>query len=249
MPDDDNSIMLSSVRNLCDHLVERSAILFLGAGINAGIKNPQGESFPLGQDLSNWICRDLLNSAETKVGLDEAVEMAHYKLGSKAVNDYIYEKLDSFEAGAAHWALVSLPWDVIFTTNFDMLVEKAAASKDVKAAGSLKTVLTSSASLAPFNETDILYYKLHGTVDLANTPDGRLILTKSDYHFYEEYKKPLFSRLRTDLLSRNFLFVGYSLSDPNFRAILDDCREELGVQTLPFSYAIQHDFSSVQEAF
>lgn len=175
--------------------------------------------------------------------------MARYKLGAKPVNDYIYAKLDSFEAGAAHWALVSLPWDVIFTTNFDMLVEKAAVAPGAKAAGSLKTVLTSSASLTSFNEADILYYKLHGTVDLANTPDGRLILTKSDYRFYEEYKKPLFRRLRTDLLSRNFLFVGYGLSDPNFRAILDDCREELGVQTLPLSYAIQHEFSSVQEAF
>lgn len=142
-------------------------------------------------------------------------------------------------------ALVELPWDVIYTTNFDLLVEKAAASPAAEAAGSVKTVLTSSASLSSFSESDILYYKLHGTVDLANTPDGRLILTKSDYRFYEEYKRPLFRRLRTDLLSHNFLFVGYGLSDPNFRAVLHDCREELGVRTLPFSYAVQQDFSPV----
>src|SRR5262249_46315414 len=73
--------------------------------------------------------------------------------------------------------------------------------------------------------------------------------TKSDYRFYEEFKLPLFRRLRTDLLSRNFVFVGYSLADPNFRAILEDCRQELGIQHFPLSYAIQHDFSSVQEEF
>jgi len=247
--DDKKPEVLSAIRNICDHLVERSSVLFLGAGINAGIKNSDGELCPLGSDLSNWICRDLLDSPETKVGLDEAVEMARYKFGDKPVNDYIYAKLDSFDAGAAHWALVSLPWDVIFTTNFDMLVEKASRAAGAKAAGLLRTVLTLSASLTSFDEADILYYKLHGTADLANTPDGRLILTKSDYTFYEQYKKPLFRRLRTDLLSRNFLFVGYGLSDPNFRAILDDCRDELGVQTLPLSYAVQHDFSPVQEAF
>lgn len=139
-----------AIRNICDHLVERTSTLFLGAGINAGIRNPKGECCPLGQDLSEWICRDLLTSPETKVTLDEAVEMATYKLGLKPVNDYIYEKLETFEPGAAHLALVQLPWDVIYTTNFDLLVEKGAASPAIHAAGLVKTVLTSSVSLSSF---------------------------------------------------------------------------------------------------
>lgn len=241
--------MLDAIRNICDHLVERSTTLFLGAGVNAGIKNADGIKCPLGQELSDWICKDLLLSPETKVPLDEAVEMARHKLGVKPVNDYIYDKLSSFVPGAAHLALVQLPWDVIYTTNFDLLVERAATQGHVKAAGAIKTVLTSTASLSMFSESDVLYYKLHGTIDLANTSDGRLVLTKADYRFYEDFKRPLFGRLRTDLLSRNFLFVGYSLSDPNFRAVLEDCRQELLVQAFPLSYAIQHDFSSVQEAF
>ena len=241
--------MFDAVRNICDHLQERATTLFLGAGVNAGVRNAAGQQCPLGQDLSDWICRDLLGSPETKIPLDEAVEIARYKLGVKPVNDYVYDTLKTFVPGAGHLALVELPWDVIYSTNFDLLVEEAATSPIVKPAGSIKTVLTSTASLSPFSESDILYYKLHGTIDLANTPDGRLILTKADYRFYEEFKRPLFSRLRTDLSSRNFLFVGYSLSDPNFRGILEDCREQLGVQTLPLSYAVQHAFSPVQEAF
>jgi len=165
--------ILDAIRNICDHLVERSATLFLGAGINAGIKSLAGERCPLGQDLSAWICRDLLASPETKVPLDEAVEMARYKVGPKAVNDYIYSKLETFQPGAAHLALVQLPWDVIYTTNFDLLVEKGSASPTIKAAGSVRTVLTSSASVSSFSESDILYYKLHGTVDLANTSPVR----------------------------------------------------------------------------
>lgn len=240
---------LDAIRNICDHLVERAATLFLGAGVNAGIRNTAGPSFPLGQELSEWICKDLLKSPETKAPLDEAVEMARYSLGQKTVNDYLYDAFKKFAPGAAHLALVQLPWDVIYSTNFDLLVEKAATSNLVKPAGDIRTIFTSATSLSPFSEADILYYKLHGSVDFANTPDGRLILTKSDYRFYEEYRRPLFRRLRTDLLSRNFLFVGYSLSDPNLRAVLEDCREELGVETLPLSYAVQHSFTEVQEAF
>lgn len=249
MIDEPKDGVLDAIKNVCDHLVERSTTLFLGAGINAGVRNSDGDACPLGQDLSNWICKDLLFSPETKVPLDEAVEIARHKLGVKPVSDYIYDKLASFAPGAAHLAAVQLPWDVIYTTNFDLLIERAATQGKVKTAGTIKTVLTSTASLSAFSESDVLYYKLHGTIDLANTSDGRLILTKADYRFYEDFKRPLFGRLRTDLLSRTFLFVGYSLSDPNFRAVLEDCRQELGVQAFPLSYAIQHDFSSVQEVF
>jgi hypothetical protein len=37
---------------ICAQLSERTAVLFLGAGINYGIKNKKGENFPLGNDLS-----------------------------------------------------------------------------------------------------------------------------------------------------------------------------------------------------
>jgi hypothetical protein len=246
---DRNVQMLDAIQNICDHLVERAASVFLGTGVNAGIKNVAGHDFPLGGDLSYLICKDLLASPETKVPLDEAVEMARYSPGAKAVNDFIYDTFKSFPPGAAQLAIVQLPWDAMYTTNFDLLVENAATSGLIKPAGEIRPIFTSTTSLGSFGESDILYYKLHGSIDFANTSDGRLILTKSDYRFYEEYRRPLFSRLRSDLLSRNFVFVGYSLSDTNFRAILEDCREQLGVETLPLSYAIQHDFTPVQEQF
>ncbi len=241
--------VLNAIQNICDHLVERAATAFLGAGINAGIKDDSGQTFPLGSALSELLCSELLKSPETKTTLDEAVEMARYTLGAKAVNDFIYDQFKGFSPGAAHLALIQLPWDVIYTTNFDLLVETAANSGVVQSAGEIRQIFTSAAPLSSFGEGDILYYKIHGSIDFANTPEGRLILAKSDYRFYAEFRKALFRRLRTDLLSRTFLFIGYSLSDPNFRTILDDCREELGVETFPLSYAVQHTFTAVQEAF
>lgn len=208
---------LEPIRYICDHLTERTATLFLGAGINAGVKSNSGQACPLAADLSHWICNDLLSTSELDIALDEAVEIARYKLGEKALNDYLFDRFKEFRAGTAQLALIQLPWDVIYTTNFDLLVEEAATSKAIQPAGTIRVVLATTTDLSKFTESDILYYKLHGSLDVANTPAGRLILTKADYRVYERHKKPLFRRLKADLLSRTFLFAGYSLSDPKFQ--------------------------------
>jgi hypothetical protein len=86
-------------------------------------------------------------------------------------------------------------------------------------------------------------------VDVANTEEGRLILTREDYRHYGLHRKPLFKRLGRDLLSQTFLFVGYSLSDSNLKDILQDCRDESEDKTFPNSFTVLHDFSPAEEPF
>jgi hypothetical protein len=162
---------------------------------------------------------------------------------------YLYEEFLRYRPATAHLALVQLPWDVIYTTNYDLLIEEAASLIPSQAAGVIRPLSSTGTDLSTFTEDDILYYKLHGSVDAANTVEGRLILTREDYRHYELLRKPLFKRLERDLLSRTFVFVGYSLRDSNFKDILQDCRDELGSKTLPASYAVLRDFSNVEETF
>jgi tetratricopeptide (TPR) repeat protein len=246
---EEHAVPFEPLRILCDHLVERTATLFLGAGVNAGILSPDGVSCPLGPELSALICRDLLQSPETIVPLDEAADMARHSLGERAFNDYLFSQFKDFKPGVVHLALVQLPWDKIYTTNFDLLVEQAASSGLVASAGAIKVIESTTADVSVLSEEDIPYYKLHGSLDIANTQAGKLILTKQDYREYEKYKKPLFKRLKTDLESRTFLFLGYSLADSNFREVLDGCREELGAQTLPLSYAVVKHFTPIQKEY
>jgi hypothetical protein len=237
------------IRAICDHLVERTATLFLGAGVNAGLLSSEGVLCPFAADLSTWLCTDLLMSPETHVPLDEATEMARHAVGERAFNDYLFDKFSKYRPGVAHLGLVQLPWDKIYTTNFDLLLEEAANSGVVQPAGPLRVITSTLADVSVLSEEDIPYYKLHGSLDIANTHDGKLILTKKDYREYEKYKKPLFKRLKTDMESRTFVFIGYSLTDTNFRGVLDDCRDELGAQTLPLSYAVVHSFSAIQKEY
>ncbi len=175
--------------------------------------------------------------------------MSRYRCGEDSVNKYLYEGFSRFKPSTAHLALVQLPWDVIYTTNYDLLVEEAAALIPNEAVGVIRPVSSTATDLSSFTEDDILYYKLHGSIDSANTTEGRLVLTREDYRHYQVHRKPLFKRLERDLLSRTFVFVGYSLRDSNFKDILQDCRDELGAKTLPLSYAVLRDFSEVEETF
>ena len=204
---------------------------------------------PLGQRLADLICSDLLESPSTHLSLDEAAEMARYRVGPKELNRYLFDLFNSFKPSPVHLGLVQLPWNSLFTTNYDLLIEAASNSGNITPAGEFKPVLSVLTDVSIFSESDILYYKLHGSIDLANTDAGRLILTKEDYRYYEDFRKPLFRRLKQDLLNQTFVFFGYSLGDTNFRAILEDCRAELGTSYFPQSFAIRRGASQVESVF
>ena len=244
--DDKHQIAIESI---CDHLSERTACLFLGAGVNFGITNSDGVRCPLGNDLAWLICRDLLNSPDEKLTLSDAAEFARHKFGNAALSDYIFNLMETFPIGTAQLALVQLPWDCIYTTNYDLLVERAAKSPTIASAGDIQQIFSATTDISHLSEMDIPYYKLHGSVDHANSLEGRLILTKEDYRHYLRHRTKLFQRLKRDLLSRTLLFIGYSIADDNLREILDACRDELEVDSLPLSYAVRPGSTPLEETF
>ena len=124
-----------------------------------------------------------------------------------------------------HRLIASLPVSTIWTTNYDHLMEDAylEAHKRVDA----KRRPTDLATTKP--RTAVTIYKMHGDID---APD-EAVLTKDDYAAFES-RRSLFSvQFRGHLVSKSFLFLGYSFSDPNIdyilariRAALDDNRRE-----------------------
>lgn len=66
-------------------------------------------------------------------------------------------------------------------------------------------------------------YKIHGCVSSIDS----IVLTKSDYDFFEKKKKFLSAKLLTFFNEHPLIFIGYSASDPNIQAILSDIDEAL----------------------
>ena len=108
----------------------------------------------------------------------------------------------------AHMALVDLKFSLIYTTNYDDILERAhrLKKKKVQKIIGINDILVNTKS-------DLQIVKFHGDLTDANS----IILTESSYFERLNFEHPLDIKLRSDILGKKLLFMGYSLSDMNIR--------------------------------
>lgn len=197
-------------------LTENRAAAFIGAG------------FSVGAGFVDW--RDLLRDVATDLGLNvdeehDLIAIAQYDVNHRGTRDrlerHIIRRFDQdARITEAHRCLARLPLEVVWTTNYDKLLEQAfeAARKRVD----VKFEVNHLQHLRPY--ADVAVYKMHG--DVSKPSDA--VLTKDDYERYELSRSPFTERLRADLLWRQFLFVGFSFTDPNIDYTFNRLRRILG---------------------
>ncbi|MCA1695032.1 MAG: SIR2 family protein, partial [Actinobacteria bacterium] len=131
----------------------------------------------------------------------------------------------------SHEALVALGLALIYTTNYDELIEDAYLDAGLP--------IRVSADEAGFKAHAAQHpqrhlVKLHGSIDRPDT----IVLTRNDYSRARSSRREMLGHLRHELANASFLFVGFSLSDPNFNLLHDEIRESLGMLA-PVSYTVQ----------
>ena len=197
-------------------LDQGDAALFVGAGMS----RPAG--------FIDW--RELLRGLAEDLGLDidresDLIAVAQYHVntaGSRARLDQAI--MDEFTKDAlpsnAHKIVARLPIKTIWTTNYDTLIEDAfrAAGKRLD----VKDVAQSIAITMP--RRDGVLYKMHGDI----RDPGNAVLTKEDYETYSHTRQPFATVLEADLLTKTFLFLGFSFTDPNLDYVLARIRGLLG---------------------
>lgn len=117
-----------------------------------------------------------------------------------------------------HRAIVDTPYACIVTTNFDTLLEDAYARWSPRGVPKAPTgaELAQQGTLL-FDETFFIL-KAHGDLD----DERSIVLTSEDYRRVV-HSSPAFQATMGGILQRYaLLFVGYSLSDINFRLLLDN---------------------------
>jgi hypothetical protein len=142
---------------------------------------------------------------------------------------------------ASHEALVALGLPLIFTTNYDELIEDAhtAAGQPIRVSRD-ESEFKAHAAQRP----DRHLVKLHGSIDRPDT----IVLTRDDYSKARSARREMLGHLRHEMANGVFLFVGFSLSDPNFNLLHDDIRESLGMLA-PVSYTVQGWHDPVKERY
>lgn len=183
------------------------AAVFAGAGLSA----------PLG--FVNW--KNLLRDLAEELNLDidkevDLVSVAQYhfnrfkrgKINNKIANEFTTLK----KGGINHEILARIGIDTFWTTNYDQLIEKT-----LEAEGKTVELKVRNEDFSRnIKKKNAIVYKMHGD---KNSPD-EAVLIKDDYETYNDKRELFSTALRGDLLSKTFIFIGFSFDDPNLEYIL-----------------------------
>ena len=198
------------VDDITQELQERNVAIFAGAGLSvaAGFVDWKGLLKPLADELRLDVDRE-----------HDLVRVAQYHVNHHGSNrnDLTNAILNGFSRKQAqvtenHRILARLPISVYWTTNYDQSIEDG-----LRASGKVPDVKHAPHQLLEtLHGRDAIVYKMHGDVcDAANA-----VLCKEDYETYHIKRGDFLTALAGDLLSKTFLFVGFSFADPNLDYVL-----------------------------
>lgn len=194
-----------------------TAAIFSGAGL----------SMPSG--FVDW--KTLLRKVADQLGLDIDVEddlvaVAQYHLNANnqdrsGLNQLLVAEFSKTAAPSpSQHAIARLPIRTYWTTNYESLLEDALKANGRKPDVKSKTSrLTTSVP-----DADGVVYKMHGSLDDPN----EMVITREDYGRYARDHAPLLAVLQSDLLTKSFLFLGFSFTDPNLEFVLAQIRAWVG---------------------
>ena len=232
-----------------DQVVERvgskNFVLVVGAGISLNSANSAGEHPPTWAQLlerlaMRYSAGDSRKHVKALVSREQYLEAAELlrvlarKSGKEddllnriaELTDGAGEAANRFQPATIHETLMNLEPDVIITTNYDKVLERASQNG---------YNVHSYASTTLGRDVRVgkpVLVKVHGSVDSATD----LILTRSDYARLRAKGSHVLAVLEALLLTRTALFVGYGFNDPDIHLVLENV---LGAQSdVPSHYLL-----------
>jgi len=201
------------IKDFLKEIREDNAAIFSGAGLSASA------------GYVNW--RELIRPIAQELRLDvdkesDLVAVAQYYCNENSgnrhrLNQAIIDQLSVVTTPTKnHKILARLPISTYWTTNYDQLIESAL--KEVGKIADVKHTTEQLATTKP--RRDAIVYKMHG--DAEHPYDA--VLNKDDYEKYHIKRGAFINALAGDLVSKTFLFIGFSFTDPNLDYILTRVR-------------------------
>ena len=204
------------IREYVRAINEGYAALFAGAGLSRG------------SGYTNW--KELIRPIANGIGLDvdkehDLMAIAQYYRNERGTRDTINQRIiNEFTRGTVPNVnidiLTRLPVNTYWTTNYDELLEEGLKQNNRKA----DIKITQESLANNIYDRDAVVYKMHGDVRCPS----QAVVTKDDYEVYG-HERPLFrTALQGDLITKTFLFIGFSFEDPNLNYILSQIKVLLG---------------------
>jgi Sir2- and TIR-associating SLOG family/SIR2-like domain len=207
------------LRTYVKAIQDSNAAIFAGAGLS----RPAGHV--------DW--KELLREVAEDLQLDidqeaDLIALAQYHVnefnGRSKINQILIDEFTkSVITTDNHKILSQLPIDTYWTTNYDQLIESNLVTIGKK----VDKKMTPENLSYSVPGSDVKVYKMHGDSSLPHDA----VLTKDDYEGYDQKRELFSTALRGDLISKTFLFIGFSFDDPNLSQILSKIRILLNENT------------------
>jgi len=186
---------------------EGNAAIFAGAGLS----RPAG--------FVDWkaLLAEIVAELKLPPDTEDLVAAAQYHVNEQGSRGRLNQLLiDEFTKNTSptlnHRLIARLPIDTIWTTNYDHLIEEALREEHRRV--DVKHRQDQLAHTMPGR--DVTLFKMHGDSELP----AEAVLVREDYETYQQTRRLFSYRLQGDLVSKTFLFVGFSFTDPNVSYVL-----------------------------
>lgn len=190
----------------------RGAALIVGAGVStmAQTASEHTPKPPLWKDLAQSLKTRLYPTNPDLAPTDSlrlAQEFLSY-FGQAALNAHLREQItdNAWFPSPTHKQLLQLPWADVLTTNYDTLLERAAA----EVLSPAYDLVRSATDLVHARQPRIV--KLHGSIG----DDSPLVLTEEDYRTYPSRNAAMVNLARQVFIENELCLLGFSGDDPNF---------------------------------
>jgi hypothetical protein len=201
------------MHELAEAIRNKKVVIFAGAGLSMNLGLPSFNS------LIGKLAEELEFDPELFHMSGDYLTLAEYYYQVKGTLGPLRSWMDStwhseninISDSLIHKAIVELELSAIYTTNYDRWIEK---SFDYWKKPYSKITNVSDIASAKEGQTQVI--KFHGDFD----DDESIVLTESSYFERMNFESPLDIKLRSDVLGKTVLFLGYSLADINIRYLL-----------------------------
>jgi len=226
--------------SLRESLARGEVVAFVGAGLSAGAGLPGWYS--LVSELAGRINYSMPpREWATAEALIDAAQAYINQEGLHSLVMFLKRRLDTTGKSptAAHRALTRLPISLVFTANYDNLLERAYLE-----AGIPTQVVVRDDSI-PYMRQDpnsVNIVKLYGDLEQETT----LVLARQQYESFFLQRPQMLKLFETELARSNMLYLGWSHSDPHFNLVFGEMLSRYG-QNMRASYAVMFDVNSAQQ--
>ena len=201
------------------------ATIMIGAGFsrNATKNSTTKKEFPTWDDLGDIFLKKLYGHSSKDEKYLNVLKLANEieaTFGRNTLEDLLKTEIPDkeYQPSLLHERVLQLPWNDVFTTNFDTLLERAAEK------------IVQQRYEPVINKEDLILstkpriIKLHGSF-----PSERpLIITEEDYRQYPIRFAPFVNTVQQSLIENTLCLVGFSGDDPNFLKWIGWIRDNLG---------------------